>query len=104
MTVPGILADGDMGDVAALVAPCRHFVALGAPNPLTPVVARDPALSRLRAALAGASAETALHIHVAPEVEQRETPPMRAQVIAFLPDTLGAPSAPQSHPSAPRGA
>jgi len=61
MTVPGLLAEGDMGDVAALVAPRPQLVALGGTDPLTPREARDPALARLRA---GYGEGGALEVHV----------------------------------------
>ncbi|MCT4683789.1 MAG: dienelactone hydrolase family protein [Roseicyclus sp.] len=82
MTVPGLLAEGDMGDVAALVAPRPQLVCLGAADPLTPETARDPALARLRAAYADAPDRLALHVD--PDTGHRETPAMRAAVLAFL--------------------
>jgi hypothetical protein len=36
MSVPGLLAEGDMGDVAALIAPRPQFIAYGGRDPLTP--------------------------------------------------------------------
>lgn len=82
MTVPGLLAEADMGDVAALVAPRPQLVCLGAADPLTPETARDPALARLRAAYADAPDRLALHVD--PDTGHRETPAMRAAVLAFL--------------------
>lgn len=104
MTVPGLLADGDMGDVAGLVAPRPQLVVLGADDPLTPEAARQPALARLRAAYAHTGASAGLGIHVAPDAAHWETPGMRAEVMGFLAKSLGAPSAPQSSGAAPRGA
>ena len=83
MTVPGLLAACDMGDVAALVAPRPQLVALGAEDPLTPPAARDPALARLRAAY-GDDAQGALEVLVAEGSGHVETPAMRAAVLAFL--------------------
>ena len=82
MTVPGLLAHGDMGDVAALVAPRPQFVGLGADDPLTPACARDPALARLAAAYR--SAPMALEVHLAQDSGHVETPAMRKAVLAFL--------------------
>ncbi|NKX43634.1 dienelactone hydrolase family protein [Roseicyclus persicicus] len=82
MTVPGLLPRGDMGDVAALVAPRPQLVALGAADPLTPPAARDPALARLRRAYAAAPA--ALEIHLSDTTGHVETPAMRAASLAFL--------------------
>lgn len=82
MTVPGLLAHGDMGDVAALVAPRPQFVGLGADDPLTPAPARDPALTRLAAAYR--NAPEALEVHLAQDSGHVETPAMRAAVLDFL--------------------
>jgi len=82
MTVPGLLSEGDMGEVAALVAPRPQLVALGAVDPLTPPAARDPALARLRAAYG--AAPDALQITVAPDSGHVETPPMRSATLEFL--------------------
>lgn len=82
MTVPGLLAHGDMGDVAALVAPRPQFVGLGADDPLTPAPARDPALVRLAAAYR--NAPEALEVHLAQDSGHAETPAMRAAVLDFL--------------------
>jgi dienelactone hydrolase len=81
MTVPGLLAEGDMGDVAALVAPRPQLVVLGADDPLTPPAARDPALARLRGAYAGAAG---LEIHVASGTGHRETQATRRATLGFL--------------------
>ena len=82
MTVPGLLAAGDMGDVAALVAPRPQFVGLGADDPLTPALARDPALARLR--MAYRAAPMALEVHLSQDSGHVETPAMRAAVLDFL--------------------
>lgn len=82
MTVPGLLAEGDMGDVAALVAPRPQLVCLGAADPLTPGTARDPALARLRAAYS--DHRDRLEEHVDPDTGHRETPAMREAVLGFL--------------------
>ncbi|MDA0187460.1 MAG: hypothetical protein O3C59_08295, partial [Proteobacteria bacterium] len=82
MTVPGLLAAGDMGDVAALVAPRPQFVGLGADDPLTPAPARDPALARL--SMAYRAAPMALEVHLSQDSGHVETPAMRAAVLDFL--------------------
>lgn len=82
MTVPGLLAHGDMGDVAALVAPRPQFVGLGADDPLTPGCARDPALARLVAGYR--NAPKALEVQLAQDSGHVETPAMRAAVLDFL--------------------
>jgi hypothetical protein len=82
MTVPGLLSEGDMGDVAALVAPRPQLVCLGADDPLTAEAARSPALARLKAAYAHHADR--LEVLVEPDSGHRETPAMRAAVLAFL--------------------
>lgn len=80
MTVPGLLAEGDMGDVAALIAPRPQFVGLGGTDPLTPEAARTPALARLAAAYGAGP----LMVHLSPDTGHVETAAMRAAVLAFL--------------------
>lgn len=82
MTVPGLLAEADMGDVAALVAPRPQFVGLGGADPLTPPAAYEPALVRLRAAYAGQPG--ALDILIETSTGHVETPLMRRRVLKFL--------------------
>ena len=82
MTVPGLLAEGDMGDVAALIAPRPQFVGLGGTDPLTPMAARDPALARLRTAYG--RAQDRLQLHLSPDTGHVETPQMRHETLAFL--------------------
>ena len=95
MTVPGLLAHGDMGDVAARVAPRPMFVATGGRDPLTPDAARLPAIERLRAAYA--AHPRALHLHHAPLSGHEETPGQRRAVLRFLAQVLKtqAPRAPK---------
>jgi hypothetical protein len=84
MTVPGLLRAGDMGDVAAHVAPRPQLVAAGRRDPLTPAAALDPALDRLKAAYGAAGAPDRLRVVIEPETGHEETPRMRAAVRAFL--------------------
>ncbi|MCB1493693.1 MAG: prolyl oligopeptidase family serine peptidase [Rhodobiaceae bacterium] len=84
MTVPGLLRQGDMGDVAALIAPRPHLVASGALDALTPPEALEPALARLRAAYCAAGARDRLLVFTSPDTGHAETPAMRAAVLAFL--------------------
>ena len=82
MTVPGLLAEADMGDVAALVAPRPHYVGLGALDPLTPQAGRDAALAKLTKAYG--IAPDALDVHLSPDTGHVETPEMRVEVLSFL--------------------
>ncbi|MDG4648537.1 dienelactone hydrolase family protein [Roseibacterium sp. SDUM158017] len=88
MTVPGLLAEGDMGDVAAMIAPRPQFVGAGRRDPLTPPAALDPALARLRAAYAAAGASRRLAVMVEDDTGHVETPRMRQAVLAFLSESL----------------
>lgn len=81
MTVPGLLREGDMGDVAALIAPRPQLICSGAQDPLTPDTALAPAIQRARAAYGGSSA---LEVHIDPNVGHTETADMRAAVLRFL--------------------
>ncbi len=85
MTVPGLLAHGDMADVAALIAPRPQLICSGGKDPLTPPQALTPALARLRAAY---GASEALTILTEPKAGHEETPEMRAQVFEFLSHNL----------------
>jgi hypothetical protein len=75
MSVPGLLAKGDMGDVAALIAPRPQFIAWGGRDPLTPEAAISPALSRVTAPIAQAGAENALWIVPTPRPATRRRRP-----------------------------
>jgi hypothetical protein len=86
MTVPDLLRHGDMGDVAALVAPRPQFVGVGARDALTPPEAFGPALARLGAAY---GAEGRLRVLVEPEGGHAESPAMRAGVLSFLVEAIG---------------
>ena len=89
LTVPGLLRLGDMGDVAALVAPRPQFVSHGAEDALAPPAAREPALARLRAAYEGAP-EGNLTTFLSADSGHIETPAMRRAALAFLTRTLAA--------------
>lgn len=90
MTVPGLLEKGDMGDVAALIAPRPQLAASGLKDPLTPPVALNPALSRLRQAYETQRASDRLTVLTSPDTGHQETPEMRAAVLTFLENALGA--------------
>ncbi len=86
MTVPGLLSAGDMGDVAAQVAPRPQLICAGRRDPLTPPDALDPALERVAQSYA---ADGPLEILVDPATGHAETAEMRAAVLAFLARHLG---------------
>jgi len=80
MTVPGLLPDRDMHDVAALIAPRPQLVCSGVRDPLTPPEALVPALTALRRVY-GASP---LHVITESGTGHEETPAMRRAVLNFL--------------------
>ena len=84
MTVPGLLRYGDMGDVAALVAPRPQLVCVGETDPLTPAQALIPALDSLRAEYSSAGADEKLQIFIARNSGHAETIGMRERLIGFL--------------------
>lgn len=85
MTVPGLLAAGDMGDVAALIAPRPQFIASGADDPLTPPAALKPALATVREAY---GKDGALTVLTETSVGHELTPAMRTELVTFLTETL----------------
>jgi acetyl esterase/lipase len=89
MTVPGLLTHGDMGDVAALIAPRPQFIAYGGRDPLTPYPAISPALAHVGAAYRAEGADARLRILTDPVAGHEETQAMRAALLSFLQETLG---------------
>jgi hypothetical protein len=92
MTVPGLLPDHDMDDVAALVSPRPQWVGAGLRDPLTPPEAFGPALERL--SMAYADVPGRLEVVVEPDGGHAETARMRAGLTAFLERALGQVTAP----------
>jgi dienelactone hydrolase len=85
MTVPGLLPETDMGDIAAAIAPRPQFIASGARDPLTPEAALAPALERVRDAYRGGGPLTVMTLA---DAGHALVPEMRAAVIAFLKSAL----------------
>jgi pimeloyl-ACP methyl ester carboxylesterase len=85
MTVPGMLREIDMGDIAASIAPRPQFIASGGRDPLTPDTALAPALAKVRDAYRGGGPLTVLTLA---ETGHAFAPEMRAAVLAFLRDTV----------------
>jgi dienelactone hydrolase len=92
LTVPGLVRMAANGEIAGLIAPRPQFIGLGDADPLTPPAATGPALAALRAAYRAAGAEAALVVHRERQAGHRETPAMRAALMAFLAARLGAQS------------
>lgn len=86
LTVPGLPALAPNGVLAGMVAPRPQFIGLGAQDPLTPPDALQIALDQVRAAYAARGGH--LTVHLEPDEGHRETPAMRAAMLAFLSRTL----------------
>lgn len=82
MTVPGLLANGDMADIAASIAPRPQLIAYGKNDPLTPASAVEPAIATLRRAYARTPEN--LSIVVSEKTGHAETSEMREAVMQFL--------------------
>ncbi|WP_404402320.1 alpha/beta hydrolase family protein [Pelagibacterium halotolerans] len=87
MTVPGLLAETDAGDIAALIAPRPQLVCLGGSDALTPMPAIERAWADLEPAYAGAP-EKLVRI-LEPDAGHEETPAMRRAVLDFFARYLG---------------
>ncbi|MEM9010952.1 MAG: dienelactone hydrolase family protein [Pseudomonadota bacterium] len=81
LTVPGLLAEMDVGEIAGLVAPRPQLVCAGLADPLTPAPAFASAWGDLARAYGEAST---LHRVVDPASAHVETPRMRRAVLAFF--------------------
>lgn len=87
LTVPGLVPEGDMAAVAALIAPRPQLVVAGGLDPLTPPQALDPALRTLGAAYGG---NAALRIIVDATAAHVETATARAAVLDFFAHQIGS--------------
>jgi len=82
LTVPGLLALAEMGDVAALIAPRPQMICHGGQDPLTPEGPREAALNRVRAAYA--RGPDRLICALEPDAAHGESAHMRVAVLDFL--------------------
>ena len=87
LTVPGLLNEGDAGDVAGLVAPRPQLICIGEADSLTPPLSVDRAWAVTRAAYDRVGGSVQLLRE--PGVKHQETRPMREAVLAFFAETLG---------------
>lgn len=84
MTVPGLLPHYDLSDVACLVSPRPHFVAVGLQDPITPEFAARPAFEKLADQYIQVGAEAALSQHIDIEAGHSETIKLRLALKSFL--------------------
>lgn len=89
MIVPGLLKQGDLAGVAALVAPRPQLICAGLKDPLTPPDALMPALRTVERAYRDYPAN--LQVVVDKTAGHEETPGMRTAVEAFLTQNLTDP-------------
>lgn len=82
MTVPGLLAEADAGDIAAMVAPRPQLVTIGEADSLTPPLAVERAWSVLKPAYAAVPDNLQLISEAG--IGHRETPRMRDAMLAFF--------------------
>jgi hypothetical protein len=86
LTVPGLLNEGDAGDIAALVAPRPQLICVGEADGLTPPLSVDRAWAVTKAAYDAKGGSVALVRE--PGVKHRETRRMREAVLGFFASTL----------------
>nr|WP_250811590.1 dienelactone hydrolase family protein [Neorhizobium tomejilense] len=84
LTVPGLLKETSIGEIAGLVAPRPQLICIGCDDPLTPSAAVDCAFSETEAAYFKAEALGALVFLPEAGVGHRETEAMRRAVLAFF--------------------
>ncbi|MCP4315463.1 MAG: alpha/beta fold hydrolase [Hyphomicrobiales bacterium] len=88
MTVPGLLEEHDMADIAAMIAPRPQLVAYGVLDPLTPPEAVDPAIATLRQAYERTNASENLTVIRSELTGHVETEDMREAVLRFFECTI----------------
>ncbi len=84
LTVPGLLKETSIGEIAGLVAPRAQLICVGWDDPLTPPDAVDIAFRQTDAAYLEAEALGALVFLPEAGVGHRETPAMRRAVLSFF--------------------
>lgn len=84
LTVPGLLKETSIGEIAGLVAPRPQLISIGWDDPLTPPEAVEIAFAETEAAYLKAEALGALVFLPETGVGHRETPAMRRAVLAFF--------------------
>jgi dienelactone hydrolase len=87
LTVPGLLAETDGGDIAGLIAPRPQLICVGEDDALSPILAVERALADLQPAYMGD--EERLEFFSEPGIGHWETPAMRERVLAFFAKWLG---------------
>ncbi|MBW6423788.1 dienelactone hydrolase family protein [Rhizobium sp. XQZ8] len=84
LTVPGLLKETSIGEIAGLVAPRAQLICIGWDDPLTPPEAVDIAFAETEAVYLKAEALGALVFLPEAGVGHKETPAMRRAVLGFF--------------------
>ncbi len=88
LTVPGLLKETSIGEIAGLAAPRPQLICVGQDDPLTPPEAVERALAETEAAYLKAEAPGALAFLPEAGVGHRETAAMRNAMLAFFKEYL----------------
>lgn len=84
LTVPGLLKETSIGEIAGLVAPRAQLICIGWDDPLTPPEAVEIAFAETEAAYLKAEALSGLLFLPEAGVGHKETPAMRRAVLSFF--------------------
>lgn len=84
LTVPGLLKETSIGEIAGLVAPRPQLICIGRDDPLTPPEAVEIALAETEAAYLKTEALGALVFLPEAGVGHKETPAMRRAMLGFF--------------------
>ena len=87
LTVPGLLAETDAGEIAGLIAPRPQLVCIGEADKLTPALSVERAWRELEPRYA--ATPDRLQLVSEPGIGHAETPRMRAAALAFFAEYLG---------------
>lgn len=88
LTVPGLIAETDAGEIAGLIAPRPQLICIGEADALTPLPAFEVAYAQTQAAYAAVGVPERLRLVREPGVGHRETADMRAATLRFFAEVL----------------
>jgi hypothetical protein len=88
LTVPGLLAETDAGEIAGLIAPRPQLICIGEADALTPLPAFEIAYAQAKAAYAAAGVPERLRVVREPGIGHQETQLMRDATLSFFSEAL----------------
>lgn len=91
LTIPGLLAETSIGEIAGLIAPRPQLICIGTEDPLTPPLAVSRALVTTISSYQAAGAVNALAVLEEEGVGHCETPAMRRASLDFFRDAFRHP-------------